>query len=109
VTLTDIGADYKPRSVAAPFTTTTDEDNAIEPRTKGESQHEDYQDTVERVYPETVYSSIHRNVEFNGERYTAIGYWMTYIHDPKPDDEGWLINRAAHTGDQEVVFVLVDS
>jgi hypothetical protein len=111
-TLTDIGQNYSisvddltgPDSVL-----TTSASNYIDPRTEGEASHAAYQNAVERVYPETVYSSIHRNIEFNGERYTAIGYWMTYIHDPKPDGEGLISSVAAHTGDQEVIFMLVDS
>jgi len=109
VTLTDIGADYKPRRIVAPMTTTTDEGNSLRPRTKGTDDHEAYQEAVlGDLYPRTVYGSIHENVQFNGETYTALGYWMVYLHDPKPDDEPTSVAAASHTGDLEPLFVLLD-
>ncbi len=66
------------------------------------------EDVVEDAYPETIYGSIHEGVKFEGETYTAIGYWAVYIKDPKPDDATREQKVARHTGDQEPIFVLVD-
>ncbi|WP_158224012.1 VWA domain-containing protein [Halorubrum salipaludis] len=115
VTLTDIGVDYAPNRGSiirdprrATDRTTTHEENYLSPQTRGDDEHETYQQTVVAdYYPETVYASVHENVFFDGEEYTAIGYWMVYIHDPKPEGEASSA-VAAHTGDQEPVFVLVD-
>lgn len=95
-------------------------------------------------YPETVYANVVKNVNFNpsdyqnhvedyenagfeppinvqGENYTALAYWMVYMHDPKPHDErsfNWLsgplrdINfqsLAGHTGDIEPIFILLNN
>ncbi|MFP4633002.1 MAG: VWA domain-containing protein [Halobacteriales archaeon] len=78
------------------------------------------------VYPPTVYAHVVEDVEFepdasyyegfddfdSGEftrdTYTAVGYWMVYVHDPKPRGIGSLTELATHTGDQEAVYVLFD-
>jgi hypothetical protein len=107
--LLDIGADWSPRKSAGFDATTTDEQNYLSPLTSGDDEHATYQrNVVEELYPETVYTSIHEDVSYRGETYTAIGYWMVYIHDPKPNDVGLVPKAAKHTGDQEPVFVLVD-
>jgi len=62
------------------------------------------------VYPRTVYTSVHENVNIrqSDETYTAVGYWMTYVNDPKPSDSPVQTEIAEHTGDQEPVFILFD-
>lgn len=85
----------------------------IEPK-GDEADYEEYTD----AYPETIYGSVHENVPFNGEEYTALVYWMFYVHDPKPplfnptdDREVSLVNLPSwseHTGDQEFVVILLD-
>jgi len=89
-------------------------------------------------YPETLYANVVKNVEFDpssfesnpdhvqeydsagfepptegkGESYTALSYWMVYVHDPKPTNEqDDIINAralASHTGDTEFITVLLD-
>ncbi|MFC7212590.1 PEGA domain-containing protein [Saliphagus sp. GCM10025334] len=80
----------------------------IDPGTFDIETLKEFQDP--EVYPETVYTSVHSNVTYDDEEYVAIGYWMVYVHDPKPSDvRGTLSDRvAAHTGDQEPVFILLD-
>ena len=112
-TLLDIGADYAPNEgggiCEGSEKTTTHEETYLTPKTRGVDEHAAYQTAAVRdLYPETVYASVHENVEFRGETYTAIGYWMFYIHDPKPEDAPTRTTAAAHTGDQEPVFVLID-
>ncbi len=83
------------------------------------------------VYPPTVYSNLVEDVDFEPDdsyvdrfpdtdssemqedTYTAIGYWMVYVHDPKPliSVEEGLVSAdriAAHTGDQEPFYILFD-
>lgn len=84
------------------------EEKWINPGTFDIEELERFQDP--HTYPETVYTSVHRNVTIDDEEYIAIGYWMFYVHDPKPSDvygdlPDWL---AAHTGDQEPVFILLN-
>lgn len=109
-TLVGIGADYKPGNFRVGSNpNTTDEDTRLDPKTKDADNHAEYQRTVvENEYPETVYASIHDNVEFNGETYTAIGYWTVYIHDPKYNGAPDAVGFAKHTGDQEPIFILLD-
>ncbi|RAW43899.1 hypothetical protein DQW50_17200 [Halorubrum sp. 48-1-W] len=105
----DIGANWAPGKSGGNMRTTTDENNRLLPRTSGNGQHADYQEeVVDELYPETVYTSIHEDVSYKGETYTAIGYWMVYVHDPKPSDAGTIPGLTKHTGDQEPVFVLLD-
>lgn len=82
-----------------------------------ESEYANYQNR----YPETVYGAVHTNVTlpyylFPPEKssihppekeYTALAYWMFYIHDPKPGVSG-PARLLRHTGDQEPVIVLLD-
>jgi hypothetical protein len=73
------------------------------------TNYEDFQDPS--VYPRTVYGSIHKGVEYQNREYTAIGYWMVYVNDPKPSHlsfETKATKIAKHVGDQEPVFVLVN-
>jgi len=56
-------------------------------------------------YPPTVYGSVHRDVEFRGETYTALTYWLFYIYDPKDDDD--VTALLAHQSDLETVTVLL--
>ncbi len=56
-------------------------------------------------YPPTVYGSVHESVQFRGERYTAVTYWLFYIYDPKnPEGISQLI---AHQSDLETVTILL--
>lgn len=56
-------------------------------------------------YRATVYTSISQT-KFRGEQYTAVTYWMFYIHDPK---SGELIDSiAVHNSDTETVVILFD-
>lgn len=71
------------------------------------SQYQEYQEK----YPETIYASVHRNVEFEGdsvssERYTAITYWLFYTYDPKHQGECGDILR--HESDLETVTILLE-
>jgi len=92
---------------------------------------EDY-NPEETVYPKTVYGVVKEDVSFDpsendthrndyenaefevpdeGGEYTAVGYWMIYVNDPKPHDERGLVsfeNVAAHTGDGEPIWILLD-
>lgn len=53
-------------------------------------------------------------VDLTEDTYTAVGYWMMYVNDPKPehvrgfDPDSWTsFGRAAgHTGDASVVYIL---
>lgn len=65
---------------------------------------EDYT-TYDDAYNATVYASVHRNVVFRGEAYTAITYWLFYIYDPKVEP---FEQYAAHQSDIESVTLLVD-
>ncbi len=57
-------------------------------------------------YPPTVYGSVHRDVEFRGDRYTAVTYWLFYVYDPK--QPGSIAALTAHESDLETVTVLVN-
>lgn len=57
------------------------------------------------AYPPTVYASVHNDVRFRGESYTAVTYWLFYVYDPKTSTTTELF--AAHQSDLETVTVLV--
>jgi len=65
----------------------------------------DFTDYDDR-YPPTVYGSVHRNVTFRGESYTALTYWLFYVYDPK--QPGSVAGLLAHQSDLETVTVLVN-
>ncbi|UIO99746.1 hypothetical protein Hbl1158_14680 [Halobaculum sp. CBA1158] len=65
----------------------------------------DYERYDER-YPPTVYGSVHRDVEFRGETYTAVTYWLFYVYDPK--QPGSITSLLAHQSDLETVTVLAN-
>jgi hypothetical protein len=57
-------------------------------------------------FPPTVYGSVHEDVAYRGETYTAHTYWLFYVYDPKqPDSIGAIV---AHQSDLETVSVLVN-
>ncbi len=78
------------------------------------------------VYPPTVYSNLVEDVYFqpddsyldrfpdadpsdlDGGTYTAVGYWMFYVNDPKPSETREADRAASHTGDQEPFYILFD-
>lgn len=68
-----------------------------------EGDESDYP-TYEHHYPRTVYASVHPEVTFRGEQYTAVTYWLFYVYDPK---DGSVAGVAQHPTDTETVTVLV--
>ena len=92
----------------------TAKNNSISPKTEGTPEHTEYQkEIVSDVYPPTVYSSVYEDVNYDGNSYTAIGYWLVYVHDPKPQSErnlnpNSLVPFTMHTGDQEPLFILIN-
>lgn len=61
--------------------------------------------TYDDNFPTTVYGSVHENVQFEGETYTAVTYWFFYIYDPKKDDS--IAALLAHQSDLETVTILL--
>lgn len=57
-------------------------------------------------FPPTVYGSIHSDVTYRGERYTALTYWLFYVYDPKQPDS--IASLVAHESDLETVTILVN-
>lgn len=60
--------------------------------------------TYDNAYPPTIYASVHDGVQFKGETYTAVTYWLFYVYDPKGGD---IASIAAHRSDTETITVLV--
>lgn len=56
-------------------------------------------------YPPSVYASVHENVAFEGQSYTAITYWLFYLYDPKA---GGFSSLVAHQSDLETITILVN-
>lgn len=70
--------------------------------------------TTDYDLPNYVYASVHRNVSYQDDTYTAITYWMFYIHDGKVITgtlKGWWMNKhfdtVQHTGDLETLTILL--
>jgi hypothetical protein len=61
--------------------------------------------THDDAYPMTVYGSVHEDVQFRGENYTALTYWLFYVYDPKQDDS--FAALLGHQSDLETVTVLL--
>lgn len=69
-----------------------------------ESQYKTYDDT----YPPTVHASVHPDVTYEGEQYTAVTYWLFYVHDPKGNDGLQSeFEIGPHNSDTETVTVLL--
>jgi hypothetical protein len=56
-------------------------------------------------YPPTVYANVDENVQFRGESYTTVTYWLFYVFDPKTDGLPGLL---AHQSDLETVTVFIN-
>lgn len=61
--------------------------------------------TYQEDYPPAVYGSVHENVQFRGESYTAATYWLFYTYDPKKADS--IGELFAHQSDLETVTILL--
>jgi hypothetical protein len=61
--------------------------------------------TYDDDYPMTVYGSVHRDVQFRGQNYTAVTYWLFYVYDPKQDDS--VAALLGHQSDLETVTILL--
>jgi hypothetical protein len=61
--------------------------------------------TYDDGFPPTVYGSVHRDVQFRGENYTALTYWLFYVYDPKQEDS--VAALLGHQSDLETVTLLL--
>jgi hypothetical protein len=61
--------------------------------------------TYDDDFPMTVYGSVHRDVQFRGQNYTAVTYWLFYVYDPKQDDS--VAALLGHQSDLETVTILL--
>lgn len=67
-----------------------------------ESDYTQYDDE----FPRTVYGSVHSDVVYRGQSYTALTYWLFYVYDPKQPDS--IASLVAHESDLETVTILVN-